>query len=63
MALSLNDFVEHEVTRLDDFKRWYLKENKRNPEQYPLTLPNGDEGLWDEMFADFMSDEDKVTKE
>ena len=53
MALSLDDFIKQEVTRLARFKKWYLQQTKNNPKEFPLTIPTGNEGGWDEMFADF----------
>lgn len=49
MSLSLEQFIKEEQERLEKFKQWYENENKINPEDYPLVLPDGNEGSWLEM--------------
>jgi len=49
----INQFAIDERQRLENFVAWYKSKAKENPEQYPLELPEDNEGLWHEMFADF----------
>jgi hypothetical protein len=50
--ISLEEFVKGNHKRLDKFKQYWLSENKKDPEQFPLVMP-GNSGLWFEMFDDF----------
>lgn len=53
MALSLDEFMTELRTKVDQFEADYRQEASENPEQYPLTMENGNEGLWIEFFFDF----------
>jgi hypothetical protein len=56
MAVTLESFVQQELERVKSFKVWYEGQNKINPEHYPLTIPEDNAGVWDEMLADFAGD-------
>ncbi len=55
MAKSLTQFVEEVKSDLEKFEADYRAEHAKNPDQYPLVLPNNNAGLWFEFFVDFMS--------
>jgi hypothetical protein len=53
MALTLEEFIVNHTEMLVEFALDYKKNNAKYPEQYPLTMVDGNEGLWGEMFDDF----------
>lgn len=50
MALQLTDFAAEIRRDIDAFEAAYRAKAAANPEQYPLTLPADQEGLWFEFF-------------
>ena len=44
--MNLDEFVEQEHERIDNFKAHWLYEHSHNSDDYPLEL---DEGMWDEQ--------------
>lgn len=41
--MKLDDFVDAEIIRLREFKRWWHeKHEKENPHHYPLNMNEGD---------------------
>ena len=57
MAQSLEMFVEEQMNVLKEFEKHWLLMNVTNPEHYPMVLPDGQEGLWCEMLANFQEKE------
>jgi len=53
MAQSLQSFIEEEEEKILAFKKYWMRNHEKNPEQFPLTLPDGNEGLWQEMYIEF----------
>ena len=53
MAQSIDQFVLEASQLLMDFKRDWKKNNEKNPEQWPLEMEDGNEGLWWEMFMEY----------
>ena len=51
--MTLEEFIDYESKRLQLFNQWYVKQNRVNPEHYPLVLTDDNSGVWDEMFQDF----------
>lgn len=51
--MTLDEFVEQERNRLEAFRLAWLKANSTHPNSFPLKMPEGDEGLWDESLSDF----------
>ncbi len=51
--MTLDEFVQNEKRRLQEFKKAWLKAHQTHPNSFPLQMPEGDEGLWDESLADF----------
>lgn len=59
MAMSLDQFADEVRSSIEAFVADYRKNHEQNPEQYPLELPTGQEGLWYEFFMDFSGDDDE----
>ena len=53
MSMSLHEFAEDEKHRLAKFVAWYEAMSKLEPDKFPITLPDDNEGVWIEMFMDF----------
>lgn len=52
MSLHLDEFVEITAKQLEDFAKTWRENNAKYPAAYPMELPDSDEGLWFEFFAD-----------
>jgi len=50
---SLEAFVKDTQESILKFAEDYKKSHKKDPEHYPLELPEGNSGLWFEFFIDF----------
>jgi len=46
MAQTLDDFLKEAKEDLIEFEKLWRKQNAENPEQFPMEMPTGDEGLW-----------------
>ena len=46
MSESLFAFEINMIKYLDEFKNKYYDNHIENPEQYPLVMEHGNEGLW-----------------
>lgn len=56
MPQSLEEFVASARTDLERFEAAYKEKAAKLPEQYPLTLPDNNAGLWLEFFITFHTD-------
>lgn len=56
MSLRLAMFVADMQEELLEFKERYVDKHNINPEQYPLYMKDGQEGLWLEFFLNFLED-------
>lgn len=54
--MNLEKFVDMMKENLDEFKIYWINENKKNPEIFPLNFDEDNEGIWFEMFEMFMSE-------
>lgn len=54
MAQSLDEFMSELRGSADKFEAAYREKAAANPEQYPLSLPDNNAGLWLEFFLGFM---------
>lgn len=54
MAQTLEDFIKETKKDLDRFYRYWTFEWKQDPENFPLTMEKGNEGLWWEFFEEFL---------
>lgn len=50
---TLAEFAEETRLDLDKFVAGYKAKHAESPQEYPLTMPAGNEGLWFEFFQDF----------
>ncbi|WP_431798037.1 hypothetical protein SGO26_30140 (plasmid) [Cupriavidus metallidurans] len=53
MAPSLDAFIAELRGDVERFEQAYRARVAENPAQYPLSLPDGQEGLWLEFFIDY----------
>lgn len=53
MALTLTDFILEEQQKLQKFEQWWQAMHHQNPGAFPLTMADGNEGLWSEQFQEF----------
>jgi hypothetical protein len=58
--MNLQDAVLEEVEKIMAFKTWYSKMNIKNPEHFPLELPEDNRGVWFEMMAEFDIEDPQV---
>lgn len=49
MAQTLNEFLAEARDELVQFENKWVAENARDKEAFPLEMPDGSEGLWQEM--------------
>jgi len=60
--MNFNQAIPDEIDKVKIFKSWYILMNKKCPNQYPLTLPEGHCGVWSEQIADFNPNDTEVLK-
>ena len=53
MSKTLTSFCIDTQEKLRLFEDWWISQNKKDHDAYPMTFPDGNEGIWDEMFNDF----------
>jgi len=46
MAQTLDEFLKEAKEDLVEFEKWWRKKNSENPEQFPMEMTTGNEGLW-----------------
>jgi|GEM_PF-6399349 hypothetical protein len=51
MTQTLDSFIVEAKKNVDSFEKWWIEQNKRNPIDFPMELPDGNEGLWWEFLA------------
>ena len=51
MAQTLDKFLEEARAEIVRFEAMWRAEHAKNPEAYPLELPDGQEGLWWEFLS------------
>ena len=50
MNVTLEEFIEAEKDRLDEFKESWERDNSVNPDHYPMTMPDGE---WDQQLLSY----------
>lgn len=53
MAQTMTEFVLEQQDKLQKFELWWVAMNKKDPDAYPLSMGDGNEGLWWEQLQDF----------
>lgn len=56
IPVSLEEATSEMITKIENFKKWYLEQNKINPEHFPLELPHDNAGAWFEMMIEWDED-------
>lgn len=46
MAQTLDDFLQEAKEEIARFEEMWRTEHEKNPEAYPMEMPDGNEGLW-----------------
>ena len=54
----LIEFVEEQKKELDRFEKWWFEQNEKDPDNFPLTFDDDNEGMWFEQFTLFDSGEE-----
>ena len=44
MSQTLDEFLEETKKEIDKFEKMWRKENKKDPEKYPISMSDGNEG-------------------
>ena len=57
MAQTLDEFIKGAKNDLSAFECWWRKKNQENPEQFPMEMTTGNEGLWWEFLQGNIDDE------
>lgn len=61
MAQTLEEFMAELRTDVDRFEKWWREMNTKEPDYFPLVLPDGNEGVWFESFTNFALDGESET--
>ena len=56
MSISLDQFMRFVREHANEFESYWIEMNEKHPDQFPLELPEDNDGLWWEMFAEFESE-------
>lgn len=56
MSQHIEEFVDEIERSIKDFRDAYITKHKENPNNYPLSLPSDNEGLWLDFFINFYTD-------
>lgn len=51
--MHLDEFIKEQQIKLESFKKYWMENHKKDPESFPLEIPEGNCGLWYEMFENF----------
>lgn len=54
---TLEMFIEEQKKNLEAFRLYWIAENKKNPEYFPMSFESDNNGLWFEMFEAFVSEQ------
>lgn len=54
-AQTLEEFTTEAMREVQGFHAAYMKRHIANPEQYPLSLPESNAGLWLEFLVQYMT--------
>ena len=46
MPMSLDKFLATARADIDEFEAWWIRRNKEDPDNFPMTMASGNEGLW-----------------
>lgn len=50
-SISLDQAIAEAHKQVESFRGYWLRENERNPDHFPLTLPRENAGLWFEQIS------------
>ena len=51
--MTLYEYTKKQEDRIKTFHAYWVKNWRKNPEEFPLEMEEENEGLWDEMFDIF----------
>lgn len=58
--MTLDEFVKEQTEAIEKFRVYWIKMNLVDPENFPISLPDGQEGLWWEMLQGFPYENDNL---
>lgn len=53
MSKTLTGFCIEQQEKLRLFEVWWIEKNKEDQNAYPMTMIDGNEGIWKELIDDF----------
>lgn len=53
MIMTLDDFVREEKEKMTRFVLYWISNHKKDPEMFPLEIPDDNSGTWIEMYNSF----------
>lgn len=53
MILTLNEFVREEKEKMNRFIDYWISNHLKDPEEYPMEIPEENSGAWLEMYNSF----------
>lgn len=53
MSQSLDEFIFEARCKVENFYIWWKQKHMIDPENYPLVMVDGQEGLWTEFLNEF----------
>jgi hypothetical protein len=56
MPQTLDEFIREAKEELDRFETWWRTKHEEDPENFPLQMEDGNEGLWREFLTNFGED-------
>ena len=62
--MVLGEFIDDMIDKANKFRIYWINQNLKDPENWPLELQDDNDGLWWELFFDFItrSDTDEMSK-
>jgi hypothetical protein len=56
IIMHVIDYIKNQKFLLTQFELWWVMQNKKNPEVYPMEISDDNAGIWEEMFENFVRD-------
>lgn len=52
-GITLDKFIKEQKESIEKFRSWWIKMNGKDPDGFPIEMPEDNVGLWYEQFEDF----------
>jgi len=56
MSQSLSEFIDEQMKLLAVFQKYWVEKHAKDPDNYPLIMEDGNEGLWLEQLQEMPLD-------